>query len=53
LKLAGGQRVDRPGDLRSTGGAPAVAVNVISCGSVCVALPDPGGHGLGAGEAVQ
>jgi gamma-glutamyltranspeptidase/glutathione hydrolase len=53
LKLAGGQRLDRPGDLRSTGAAPAVAVNVISCGSVCVALPDPGGHGLGAGEAVN
>ena len=53
LKLASGQRIDRPGDLRSTGAAPAVAVNVISCSSVCVALPDPGGHGLGAGEAVQ
>ncbi|HWF65249.1 MAG TPA: gamma-glutamyltransferase, partial [Rhizomicrobium sp.] len=53
LRLAGGQRLDRPGDLRSTGVAPAVAVNVISCGSVCVALPDPGGHGLGAGEAVN
>ncbi|HUO03125.1 MAG TPA: gamma-glutamyltransferase [Rhizomicrobium sp.] len=52
LRLAAGQSIDRPGDLRSTGAAPAVTVNVISCGSVCVALPDPGGHGLGAGEAV-
>ncbi len=50
LRLAAGQSIDRPGDLRSTGAAPAVTVNVISCGSVCVALPDPGGHGLGAGE---
>ncbi|HXR94793.1 MAG TPA: gamma-glutamyltransferase [Rhizomicrobium sp.] len=53
LKLTSAQRIDRPGDLRSTGAAPAVAVNVISCSSVCVALPDPGGHGLGAGEAVN
>lgn len=51
LRLASGQSIDRAGDLRSTGGAPAVTVNVISCGNVCVALPDPGGHGLGAGEA--
>jgi gamma-glutamyltranspeptidase/glutathione hydrolase len=50
LRLASGQSIDRSGDLRSTGAAPAVTVNVISCGSVCVALPDPGGHGLGAGE---
>jgi gamma-glutamyltranspeptidase / glutathione hydrolase len=51
LRLAGGQSIDRLGDLRSTGAAPAVTVNVISCSSVCVALSDPGGHGLGAGEA--
>jgi gamma-glutamyltranspeptidase / glutathione hydrolase len=51
LRVAAGQSIDRPGDLRSTGAAPAVTVNVISCGNVCVALPDPGGHGLGAGEA--
>jgi gamma-glutamyltranspeptidase/glutathione hydrolase len=51
LRLASGQSIDRSGDLRSTGAAPAVTVNVISCGTVCVALPDPGGHGLGAGEA--
>jgi gamma-glutamyltranspeptidase / glutathione hydrolase len=48
LKLAAGQQIGRPGDLRSTGAAPMVTVNVISCQSVCVALPDPGGHGLGA-----
>ena len=53
LRLADGQSIDRPGDLRSTGAAPAVTVNVISCSGLCVALPDPGGHGLGAGEAVQ
>jgi len=51
LRLAAGQSIDRPGDLRSTGAAPAVTVNVIACGGVCVALPDPGGHGLGAGSA--
>jgi gamma-glutamyltranspeptidase/glutathione hydrolase len=48
LKLASGQQIGRPGDLRSTGAAPMVTVNVISCQSACVALPDPGGHGLGA-----
>jgi gamma-glutamyltranspeptidase / glutathione hydrolase len=48
LKLASGQQIGRPGDLRSTGAAPMVTVNVISCQDVCVALPDPGGHGLGA-----
>ena len=48
LKLASGQEIGRPGDLRSTGAAPMVTVNVISCQSVCVALSDPGGHGLGA-----
>ncbi len=48
LKMAAGQALGRPGDLRSTGAAPMVTVNVISCQTVCVALPDPGGHGLGA-----
>jgi gamma-glutamyltranspeptidase/glutathione hydrolase len=48
LKMAAGQELGRPGDLRSTGAAPTVTVNVISCQTVCVALPDPGGHGLGA-----
>jgi len=51
LRLAADQSIDRSGDLRSTGAAPAVTVNVIACGGVCLALPDPGGHGLGAGEA--
>jgi gamma-glutamyltranspeptidase/glutathione hydrolase len=48
LKLAAGQEIGRSGDLRSTGAAPMVTVNVISCQNACVALPDPGGHGLGA-----
>ena len=48
LKLASGRELGRPGDLRSTGAAPMVTVNVIACQSVCVALADPGGHGLGA-----
>ena len=49
LKRAGGQSVVRPGDVRSTGAAPFATVNAISCESgLCVALPDPGGHGLGA-----
>ena len=47
LKVASGQQMGRPADLRSTGAAPMVTVNVISCQTVCVALPDPGGHGLG------
>ncbi|MGH6828880.1 MAG: gamma-glutamyltransferase, partial [Rhizomicrobium sp.] len=51
LKLAAGQAVDRASELRSTGAAPAVTANLISCaGGLCVALPDPGGHGLGAGQ---
>ena len=48
LKVAAGQQIGRPADMRSTGAAPMVTVNVISCQNVCVALPDPGGHGLGA-----
>jgi gamma-glutamyltranspeptidase / glutathione hydrolase len=51
LRVASGQRISRSGELRSTGVAPAATVNVVSCGDVCVALPDPGGVGLGAGEA--
>jgi len=47
LKVASGQQMGRPADLRSTGAAPMVTVNVISCQTACVALPDPGGHGLG------
>ena len=48
LKLASGRELGRPGDLRSTGAAPMVTVNVIACQNACVALADPGGHGLGA-----
>jgi gamma-glutamyltranspeptidase/glutathione hydrolase len=50
LKLRDGQPLARPTDLRSTGLAPYVTVNVISCGAegLCVAIPDPGGSGLGA-----
>ena len=48
LKLASGGELGRPDDLRSTGAAPMVTVNVIACQAVCVALSDPGGHGLGA-----
>lgn len=48
LKMAAGQALGQPSDLRSTGAAPMVTVNVISCQTACVALPDPGGHGLGA-----
>lgn len=44
-----GESMVRAGDLRSTGAAPNETVNAISCQSgLCVALPDPGGHGLGA-----
>lgn len=49
FRLAGGQSVGRPGDLLSTGAAPFATVNAISCQSgSCVALSDPGGHGLAA-----
>jgi len=48
LKLASGGELGRPGDLRSTGAAPMVTVNAIACQNACVALSDPGGHGLGA-----
>ena len=49
LKRAAGQSLARPGDLRSTGLAPFATVNTIACqDDLCVALPDPGGNGLGA-----
>ena len=53
LKAASGQDVSRPEALRSTGSPPMVTVNVISCQGICVALPDPGGHGLGAATMAQ
>ena len=49
LKLARGEPLGRPADMRSTGLAPQVTANVIACqDGLCVALPDPGGNGLGA-----
>ncbi|HWY62532.1 MAG TPA: gamma-glutamyltransferase [Rhizomicrobium sp.] len=49
LRLAAGQRIGRSADLLSTGLAPLVTANTIACqNSLCVALPDPGGNGLGA-----
>jgi gamma-glutamyltranspeptidase / glutathione hydrolase len=49
LKKAAGQNLARPGDLRSTGLAPFATVNTIACqNGLCVALPDPGGSGLGS-----
>jgi gamma-glutamyltranspeptidase/glutathione hydrolase len=52
LELAAGRDVIRPGVLHSTGIAPYDTVNVIGCqNGVCTAVPDPGGHGLGAAAA--
>ena len=49
LRRAAGAGVTRRSDLRSTGLAPFATVNTIACQSgLCVALPDPGGSGLGA-----
>jgi gamma-glutamyltranspeptidase/glutathione hydrolase len=49
LEAAGGRQLGKRGDLRGTGNAPYDTVNVISCDSeACVALSDPGAHGLGA-----
>jgi gamma-glutamyltranspeptidase/glutathione hydrolase len=49
LDAAGGRRLGKRGDLRGTGAAPYDTVNMISCGEdACVALSDPGAHGLGA-----
>jgi gamma-glutamyltranspeptidase/glutathione hydrolase len=48
-RMARGDSMIRTSDLRSTGVAPNETVNAISCQSgLCVALPDPGAHGLGA-----
>ena len=53
-RLAGGDRVMSPGDIRSTG-VPNDTINVISCqNNTCVALPDPAGHGTGAsGDSIR
>jgi gamma-glutamyltranspeptidase/glutathione hydrolase len=49
LAAAGGRPLGKRGDLRGTGAAPYDTVNMISCdGQACVALADPGAHGLGA-----
>ena len=53
-RMAAGMPLAQESDLRSTGLAPFVTVNVISCqNGICVALPDPGGHGLGTAAADQ
>lgn len=49
LRLALGNGISKPGDLRSTGAAPYDTVNAIACkDGVCAALSDPAAHGLGA-----
>ncbi len=49
VRLALGDDITQPGHLHSTGIAPYDTINVIACQSdTCVALPDPGAHGLGA-----
>ena len=45
---AGGRVPGRRGDLRGTGNAPYDTVNVVTCDEACVAISDPGAHGLGA-----
>jgi gamma-glutamyltranspeptidase/glutathione hydrolase len=53
LEAARGRAMGKRGDLRSTGAAPFDTVNVVSCNAdACVALSDPGAHGLGAAAEV-
>jgi gamma-glutamyltranspeptidase/glutathione hydrolase len=53
LGAAGGRALGKRGDLRGTGAAPYDTVNMISCDdTACVALSDPGAHGLGAAAEV-
>jgi gamma-glutamyltranspeptidase / glutathione hydrolase len=53
LEAAGGRPLGKRGDLRGTGAAPYDTVNMISCdGRTCVALSDPGAHGLGVAADV-
>jgi gamma-glutamyltranspeptidase/glutathione hydrolase len=48
LEAASGRPLGKRGDLRGTGAAPYDTVNMISCDQeICVALSDPGAHGLG------
>ena len=47
-RLANGEAMSSPADLRSTG-VPYDTVNAIACqNDACVALPDPAANGLGA-----
>ena len=48
LRAAGGARVGTSIDIRTSGAAPRDTINLIACQDICVPLPDPGGHGLGA-----
>jgi gamma-glutamyltranspeptidase/glutathione hydrolase len=49
VQTAGGRQPGRRGDVAGTGAAPFDTVNMISCNSEsCVALTDPGAHGMGA-----
>lgn len=49
LEAAAGRELGKRGDLRGTGAAPFDTVNMISCDAqVCVALTDPGAHGMAA-----
>jgi len=44
-----GGDIVQSGSLHSTGIAPFDTINIIACqNGTCTALPDPGGHGLGA-----
>ncbi len=48
LKLARGIDIGEPGQIHSTGIAPYDTINAIACqNAICVAVPDPGGSGLG------
>jgi len=49
LQAASGRTLGKRGDMRGTGTAPFDTVNMISCSDqTCVALSDPGAHGMGA-----
>ena len=49
VEAASGRPLGKPGDMRGTGRAPYDTVNMITCSEdSCVALTDPGAHGMGA-----
>ncbi len=51
LRMARGERLSQPGDLRSTGAAPYETVNLIACQSGgCAAFADPDADGIAASE---